>query len=114
MVKISKRCKKGDTMTDQIYTIGQIRTILFPIFQEYNIRKAVLFGSYGKGTAIAKSDVDLLVDSGLKGLSFFGLLEDVVTALEKEVDLLDTSQIVPDSEVDKEIARTGVTIYEQQ
>ena len=98
-------------MTNQIYSPQQIQTILIPIFQEYNIRKAVLFGSYAKGIAQDKSDIDLLVDSGLKGMAFFGLLEDIVTALGKDVDLLDTSQIVPDSEVENEIAKTGVVIY---
>lgn len=53
----------------------------------------------------------MLVDSGLKGMAFFGLLEDVVTALGKDVDLLDTSQIIPNSEVEYEIAKTGVVIY---
>ena len=98
-------------MTNQIYSPQQIQALLIPIFQEYNIRKAVLFGSYAKGIAHDKSDIDLLVDSGLKGMAFFGLLEDVVTALEKDVDLLDTSQIIPNSEVENEIAKTGVVIY---
>ncbi|MBR5682913.1 MAG: nucleotidyltransferase domain-containing protein [Ruminococcus sp.] len=93
------------------YTIDQIQSILSPIFSGYQIRKAVLFGSYAKGTAEEKSDIDLLVDSGLKGLAFYGLLEDVVSALGKEVDLLDISQIDPNSEVDNEIAKTGVIIY---
>lgn len=98
-------------MTNQIYSPQQIQALLIPIFQEYNIRKAVLFGSYAKGIAHDKSDIDLLVDSGLKGMAFFGLLEDVVTALGKDVDLLDTSQIIPNSEVEIEIAKTGVVIY---
>lgn len=58
-----------------------------------------------------KSDIDILVDSGLKGLAFFGLLEDVVTVLDKNVDLLDTSQIIPDSLVEQEITKNGVLIY---
>ncbi|WP_296571986.1 nucleotidyltransferase family protein [Ruminococcus sp.] len=98
-------------MMQKKYTIDQIQSILSPIFSGYQIRKAVLFGSYAKGTAEEKSDIDLLVDSGLKGLAFYGLLEDVVSALGKEVDLLDISQIDPNSEVDNEIAKTGVIIY---
>ena len=93
------------------YTVSQIQDILVPIFREYNIRKAILFGSYAKGSAKDKSDIDLLVDSGLKGLAFFGLLEDVVNALGKDVDLLDTSQIIPNSDVDNEIKKTGGMIY---
>ena len=74
----------------------------------------LLFGSYAKGDAKEQSDVDILVDSGLRGLAFFGLLEDVVTALGKEVDLLDVSQLTLGSQVNEEISRSGVVIYEQQ
>lgn len=100
-------------MSDNIYSISNIQSILNPVFQSYHIKKAILFGSYAKGQASQKSDVDILVDSGLKGLAFFGLLEDVVTALDKNVDLLDTSQVLPDSLVDQEIKKCGVLIYGQ-
>ena len=99
-------------MMQQTYTVQQIQTMLNPIFSEYRVRRAVLFGSYAKGLAQERSDIDLLVDSGLKGMAFFGLLEDVVNALGKDVDLLDTTQVIPDSEVNREIARTGVVIWD--
>lgn len=86
---------------------------LFPLFRGYDIRKAILFGSYGKRTATEKSDVDLLVDSNLRGLKFVGFLDDVQTALGKEVDLFDVSHIQPGSLIDREIRETGVTIYEK-
>lgn len=100
-------------MSDNIYSISNIQSILNPIFKTYHIKKAILFGSYAKGLAAKNSDVDILVDSGLKGLAFFGLLEDVVMALHKNVDMLDTSQITPNSLLDKEITKNGVLIYEQ-
>lgn len=99
-------------MNNRIYTPEQIKRMLNPIFRAHNVRRAVLFGSYGKGTACEQSDVDILVDSGLRGLAFFGLLEDVVNSLEKPVDLLDVSEIVPESPVDREIKKYGVVIYE--
>ena len=100
-------------MSETVYSISKIKSLLQPVFSNYNIKKAVLFGSYAKGVAAKNSDVDILVDSGLKGQAFFGLLEDVVTALDKNVDMLDVSQITPDSLVDKEIAESGVLIYGQ-
>lgn len=98
-------------MSEQIYTTQQIQTILFPIFRNHNVKKAILFGSYAKGVAEKNSDIDILVDSGLKGLRFFGLLEDVVTGLQKNVDLIDVAQVEAGSEVQKEIEKTGVVIY---
>lgn len=98
-------------MNNSAYSSNLIKETLFPVFKSYNIKKATLFGSYAKGAATENSDVDILVDSGLKGLRFFGLLEDVTTALKKDVDLLDVTQIAPDSEIDREITSTGVVIY---
>lgn len=91
--------------------IESIRLILNPIFRDYNVNKAILFGSYAKGYATENSDVDIFVDSGLKGLCFFGLLEDVVNALGKNVDLIDVSQVEEKSKVMDEINESGVVIY---
>ena len=96
-----------------VYTIPQLRDILSPIFGKYDIRKAVLFGSYGKGTVSPKSDIDLLVDSGLRGLRFVGFLGDIQNAVGKDVDLFDVTHIIPDSLIDREIQQTGVVLYEK-
>ncbi len=100
-------------MCTETYTPLQIQTLLHPIFVSYHVKKAILFGSYAKGNAEVRSDIDILVDSGLRGLAFFGLLEDVVVTLGKEIDLLDVSQLTPDSRVREEIQKNGVVIYEQ-
>lgn len=100
-------------MNEQVYTPQQIKIILQPVFTDYNVKKAILFGSYAKGSAKRNSDVDILVDSGLKGLAFFGLLEDVTTRLDKTVDMIDVSQIEKNSAVDSEIEKSGVLIYER-
>ena len=44
---------------------------------------------------------------------FSGFGEDVVNSLDKNVDLLDTAQVIPHSEVHSEIERSGVVIYER-
>ena len=96
-----------------VYTVPQLQAILSPVFDQYGIRRAVLFGSYGKGTATEKSDVDLLVDSGLRGLRFVGLLDDIQRAVGKDVDLFDVAHIQAGSRIDHEIRNTGVTVYEK-
>ena len=100
-------------MTDTIYSINSIRSALYPVFSKYRIKKATLFGSYAKGLADPKSDVDLLLDSGLRGLKFVGLIEDIHTVLDKDVDVFDVKHIVPDSMIQREINRDGVIIYEE-
>ena len=94
-----------------VYTYNQIKETLEPVFRKYGVRSAILFGSYAKGSQTEKSDIDILVDSGLKGLAFFGLLDAIVNTLGKDVDLLDVSQIKPDSKIVEETKRTGVQIY---
>lgn len=100
-------------MGKAIYTTDEIIKTLEPIFYTNGVRKAVLFGSYSGGMATENSDVDILVDSGLKGIAFFGLLEDVSEALDDNVDLIDITQVIPDSKVEEEINRNGIVIYER-
>ena len=62
-----------------------------------------MFGSYVKGLANSQSDVELLIDSGLKGLKFVGLIEDVRFSFDKEVDVFDANHIVKGSKILSEI-----------
>ena len=96
-----------------VYTHNQIKEALTPVFREYGVKSAFLFGSYAKGLQTDKSDIDILVDSGLRGLAFFGLLNAVTEVLKKDVDLLDVSQMKPHSPIEEQIRTTGVSIYEQ-
>ena len=95
------------------YNISDIKTALTPVFDSYGISHAVLFGSIAKGTAAEKSDLDLLVDSKLRGLKFVGLMEEIRRAVGMPVDVLDIAHIEKGSKIDSEIRSTGVTIYER-
>lgn len=97
----------------KVYSIRELENILHPVFTGFGVRRAVLFGSYAKGQATPRSDVDILVDSGLRGLAFFGLLEGVASSLKVPVDLIDVTQIEKGSSIEMEIQQTGVPIYEQ-
>jgi predicted nucleotidyltransferase len=94
-------------------TVSNIQSVLVPVFNEYGVRRGVLFGSYAQGHANEQSDVDLLVDSGLKGFAFTCLVEDVHEKLNKPVDILDVTHIIKGSPIEREVQRTGVTIYEK-
>ena len=98
-------------MKGNVYTVNDIKEKLLPVFKKHNIKKAILFGSYAKGSADNRSDIDIMVDSNLRGLAFYGLLEDVVNTIGKSVDLLYKQQIKAESKVEQEINATGVVIY---
>lgn len=55
----------------------------------------------------------MLLDSGLRGLKFVGWIEDVRSALDKEVDVFDATHIVEGSRISSEIAKDGVIIYKK-
>ena len=95
----------------RVYTQNEIKEKLIPVFDRHGVRKAVLFGSYSKGTADGTSDIDLLVDSGLRGLEFVDLIEDIRETVHKDVDLLDVTHVEKGSRVDREIQNTGMEIY---
>jgi predicted nucleotidyltransferase len=94
-----------------VYNLDELKALLVPVLRERGVKSAVLFGSYSKGEADEKSDVDLLVDSGLRGLRFIGLAEDICGALGKEVDVLDITHLKPGSRLEAEIHQSGVQIY---
>lgn len=82
-------------MTERIYTVDEIKNIVVPIAKRYRVSKMYLFGSYAKGNADCKSDIDLRVDSdNLTNLFVFGsLYDDLETALNKSLDLITTQAL---------------------
>ena len=97
--------------------IELIKKTLEPVFRENGVKSAILFGSFAKGTATEKSDFDIWVDSGLRGLKFVGLIEESRCALaetvlgDREIDMFDKTHIIPGSRIENEIFNTGVKIY---
>ena len=94
-------------------SVNELQSELRPVFMSFGVKKAVLFGSVSKGTNTENSDIDIMVDSRLKGLKFLGLLEQIKEVSGMEVDLIDVSHIEKNSAVEKEIKKTGKIIYEE-
>jgi predicted nucleotidyltransferase len=100
------------TETKGIYEVNQIKDALLPLTIKYDINKIILYGSYATGKQEPLSDIDLVVDGNIKGIKFFGLLEDVNNALVKSVDLIHSSQIDHNSEIYGNIMK-GLVLYER-
>ena len=81
------------------------------VFERYEVNFCYLFGSYAKGKATPVSDVDLLISANVKGLKFYGLVEEIRTALHKKVDVLDVNQLKDNIELTEEILKDGIKIY---
>lgn len=94
-----------------ILNISDITEKCFSIFEKYDVKYCYLFGSYAKGKATQVSDVDLLISADVKGLKFYGLVEEIRVALCKKVDVLDIGQLKDNIELIEEIFEDGIKIY---
>ena len=55
--------------------------------------------------------MDLLISTNVRGLKFYGLVEEIRSALHKKVDVLDLNQLRDNFELTKEILQDGIKIY---
>ena len=102
-------------MNNKIYSIEDIKKMLNEILNNTEVERAILFGSYAKNNPTQHSDIDILIDSNgkIKGLKFFAIIDRIREKFEKDVDVIEKSEIEKNSRIEKEIERTGVVIYEK-
>ena len=94
-----------------LLTLEKIKETCSPLFEQYGVKYAYLFGSYAKKRATEQSDVDLLISMPVNGLRFYELVEALREALKKRVDLLDETQLDNNNTLVKEILQDGINIY---
>ena len=102
-------------MSEKIYTIDEIKSVLKKVCKNFDVEKAILFGSYARNTQTENSDIDIVIDSNGKLLNiyFYGLLEELVESLHKNVDLIEISEIKKGSNIYKSIEKEGIVVYEK-
>ena len=94
-----------------IYTIEQIKNKSKEVFDNQDfVKEAYLFGSYARGEATEKSDIDfMIVLNRTVGMEFFGLYHFLQKEFQKDVDVLTEKEaydIMPEI-----IERDKVKIY---
>ena len=99
--------------THGILTTEEIAEKVSFVLNQYDVDYCILFGSYAKGVAHEKSDVDLLLSTSITGLKFFGIVEALKAELHKNVDVLDINQLLNNAELTNEILKEGIRIYVQ-
>ena len=105
----------GDIMSEETYTIEEIRNMLEELLKDKPVYQVILFGSYAKHKATKESDVDLIIDTNaeLKGFALLKLICQIEEKLKKNIDGFEKYEIIEDSAIDKEIKETGVVVYEK-
>ncbi len=81
------------------------------VLNKYDVECCYLFGSYATGDAVDDSDVDLLVDTKITGMKFYGLAEELRQSLHKKIDLLNIDQLNNNPELLSEILKKGKRIF---
>ena len=105
-----KELNKVDENTG-LLSIDKIKAVVSSIMSKYKIKTCYLFGSYAKSKAKPSSDVDLLIESDITGLDYYGLVEELRSGLHKKIDLLTLNSISNNAEMMYEILKDGIKIY---
>ena len=103
-------------MTTKIYTLEDIKKMLNEVLMYTEVEKAILFGSYAKNKPTEQSDIDIIIDSNgkIKGLKYFAIIDMIKEKFNKDVDVIEKTEIDKNSKIEKEIERTGIIVYEKQ
>lgn len=98
----------------QVQTIQEINLLARPLFEQYNITYAAVFGSFAKGTIEKTSDIDILVsfDGKYDLLDIIGLKQDLEGMLGRTVDLLTLNSLKND-EFGNIVKKEAQKIYEK-
>lgn len=99
-------------MADSILNMDYIKAKIAPIAAKYGVESIYVFGSYARGEATTDSDIDFLVfgGKGFKRSHIFALAEEVRSALEKDVDMFEISEINTDSSFYETIMKEKVCV----
>ena len=95
------------------YTLTQLKEIVEPVARRHGVKKVSIFGSYGRGQATEKSDVDLYIEKGKMKtlLHIIAFQLDMEEALKLHVDVV-TNDINDKSFLER-TKPDEVTLYEQ-
>jgi len=92
--------------------LSQIKDTVIPIFKQYGISQAGVFGSYARGDEHTGSDIDFLIHLGkpIDLIQFIRLKAQLQNALGRPIDLVTDDTIIPYFESD--IKKDLISIYE--
>ena len=96
---------------NKVYTIEEIKAKAIPIAKKYGVKKLSLFGSYARGEANSKSDLDFIYDdiNSKEMFAYFRLIQDLENEFKCHIDLV--SNEISDKAFLSEIKNDEVILY---
>ena len=103
---------KANKMTDYVYSKEEIASNVKQILKKYHAQNAILFGSYARGEAEPRSDIDLLIIGGdmFEPMDIFCIADDLYRTLDKNVDVYELREINHKTKFYDTIISEGVQI----
>ena len=100
-------------MREKVYTIEEIKEMIYDILKKYGIEKAYLFGSYARGEANQQSDVDIMIKKGkLKTLlQLSALAYEIEQILKKQIDIVIEETYTKDTKYDSDTIKLAKNIF---
>jgi len=100
-------------MSPEVYTIDDLKALLAPAFEAYPVLRGYIFGSYSRGEADEKSDIDIFVEpsEGFRSYDVCGILSRAMKLSGKGVDCYSSIDFDEDSQTYKTILKDRVLIY---
>jgi hypothetical protein len=92
-------------------TLAWIKKRALPILKKHAVKRAAIFGSFARGEAKVRSDVDILIEYKAKNKSLFDLVDlksELEETLDRKVDVITYSSIY--SGIRKQILAEQVVI----
>lgn len=81
---------------EKVDTVSSIKKRSLPILKRHNVKRAAIFGSFARGKAKARSDVDFLIEYKSKNKSLFDLVDlksELEEILGRKVDIITYNSI---------------------
>lgn len=99
-------------MNERIFTAEDIKVLVKPLAEKYYIQEVYIFGSYARGDANEKSDLDFLIFGGenFKPTTIFYFAEELREILKKPVDVFEIRELNIDSEFYKNVMHEKVWV----
>ncbi len=96
---------------EMVLKTDTIKARIFEVLSKHEVSACYLFGSYAKGKATGKSDIDLMVVTDIEGIEFYQIIDELENKLKKKVDLIRLETAIQNVKLINEILKDGIKIY---
>ena len=100
--------------SNAIASVRGIKNVCREVFKKQypEIKCAYLYGSYARGEATGKSDIDILIvlDKPM-GLKFYGIADVLEERLHKKIDVQSYEQLLDNAAMLKDVLVEGIKVY---